>query len=107
MARSSQTQQKRQRENKLREKAQLKRDRRQQGQAEKKLAQVQELTPLYEPPVSAEIETPGGNEPPLEGASTDTTIAQTDPYRDPTDWASTKANSERTPPIGGIMASKL
>ena len=40
MARSSQTFRKRQRENKLREKAQLKRERREQRKTEKKMAQV-------------------------------------------------------------------
>jgi len=53
MARSSPTQQKRQRENKLREKAQLKRELRQQRRAEKKRARPQEDQGLVEQSVSA------------------------------------------------------
>jgi hypothetical protein len=78
MAGSSPTQKKRLRENKLREKAQAKRDRRQQRQAEKKLAQAQQPQRLNEPFVSAETEMTDANVlPTLRSTSTDTTI--TDP----------------------------
>src|SRR5438105_1575435 len=98
MARSSQTQQKRQRENKLREKAQLKRDRRQQRQAEKKLAQAQEPQALNESFLS--VEATDGNLPALESAGTDAIITQAvDPDHGPTVWTSTQANPEGTPPI--------
>jgi hypothetical protein len=108
MARSSQTQQKRQRENKLREKAQLKRDRRQERQAEKKIARAQEPQPLDEPLVSAEDDATDGNVPALEPAGTDTIVIHpVDPNHTPTDWTSTQANSQGKPQIGGIMASKL
>jgi cold-inducible RNA-binding protein len=107
MARSSQTQQKRQRENKLREKAQLKRDRRQERQAEKKRVQ-EEGQPLSDLLVSAEVEGADRIEPALESASNGTIITQAvDPYPGPTDWTSNRADSEGTPKIGGIMASKL
>src|SRR6266568_9098895 len=107
MARSSQTQQKRQRENKLREKAQLKRDRRQERQAEKKRVQ-EEGEPLSDLLVSAEVESADRIEPALESASNGTIITQAvDPYPGPTGWTSNLADSEGTPKIGGIMASKL
>jgi hypothetical protein len=48
MAGSGQTQQNRQRENKLREKTQLKRELRQQRQVEKRRTQMQEDQPLGE-----------------------------------------------------------
>jgi len=76
MARSSETQQKRQRENKLREKAQIKRERRQQRQAEKKRVQGPGGDGLNDQPVPAEIEPANGNEPDLEAASVDTIIPQ-------------------------------
>jgi len=76
MARSSETQQKRQRENKLREKAQLKRERRQQRQAENKRAQGPGVEGLHHRLVPAEIEPANGNEPDLEAASVDTIIPQ-------------------------------
>jgi hypothetical protein len=70
MARSGQTQQKRQRENKLREKAQLKRDRRQQRQAEKKRPRAQEDRLLSDQFAPAETEGADRNDPPLQAAST-------------------------------------
>jgi hypothetical protein len=57
MARGNQTFQKRQRENKLREKAQLKRERRQQRKSEKKEAQVAQAQPISVHPNPAEAET--------------------------------------------------
>jgi len=85
MARSGQTQQKRQRENKLREKAQLKRDRRQQRQAEKKRTQAQEDQLLNDQLAPAETEGADRNDPPLQAAALDTIITQTvDRYQDPT-----------------------
>src|SRR4051794_22048654 len=56
MSRSSQTQQKRQRENKLREKAQLKRERRQQRQEEKKVSQAQGPRPAGDQLLPSEIQ---------------------------------------------------
>ena len=76
MARSSQTQQKRQRENKLREKAQLKCERRQQRQAEKKRVQGPGVEGLHHQLAPAEIEPANGNEPDLEAASVGTIIPQ-------------------------------
>ena len=61
MSRSSQTQQKRQRENKLREKAQLKRERRQQRQAEKKLGQSEGGQAADDQLLASEIEAPNGD----------------------------------------------
>src|SRR6266566_7486479 len=61
MARSSQTQQKRQRENKLREKAQLKRERRQQRQAEKKLGRAEGGQAADDQLLASEIEAPDGD----------------------------------------------
>jgi len=63
MAKSGQTFQKRQRENKLREKAQLKRERRQQRQIEKKQAQAREGGPGGAPGVQLEMEPEEGFEP--------------------------------------------
>jgi RNA recognition motif-containing protein len=106
LGKSNQTQQKRQRENKLREKAQLKRELRQQRQAEKKRAQAQEDQPQSEQPVSAE--STDANELGLEMTSNDTIITQAlDLYQDPAGWTSNQADSEGTPQIGGTMASKL
>src|SRR5207237_2037982 len=103
---SSPTQKKRLRENKLREKAQLKRDRRQQRQAEKKLGQGPEL--LDEPLASAETETSDGNVQALEPVSIDMITTQSvDPSHDPRGLTSIQANSEGTPQTGGTMASKL
>lgn len=104
MARSSQTQQKRQRENKLREKAQLKRERRQQRQAEKKRSQSQDDLSLGQEPVSGE----GADaaEPAFEmtgeitGAGTIVTQA-VDPH--PHSATSNQPSSEG----GGIVALKL
>jgi hypothetical protein len=108
MAGSSPTQKKRLREMKLREKAQTKRDRRQQRQAEKKLAQAQQPQQLNEPFVSAEIERTEGSVLTLEPTSTDTIIPDAvDPHPSPTVRTSTEANSERTLQQGGVMASKL
>ena len=59
MARGNQTFQKRQRENKLREKAQLKRERRQQRKSERKEAQVAQAQPISVHPNPAEGETGG------------------------------------------------
>lgn len=109
MAGSSPTQKKRLRENKLREKAQIKRDRRQQRQAEKKLAQAQQPRQLTEPFVSAEIEAADASLPALEFTGIDT-IANADaedPGPGPTAGTSTQSNSERISQNGGIMASKL
>jgi hypothetical protein len=63
MAKSSQTFQKRQRENKLREKAQQKRERRQQRQSEKKQAQAREAGLNGTPVIRAEVESEAGDEP--------------------------------------------
>jgi hypothetical protein len=79
MAKSGETQQKRQRENKLREKAQLKRERRQQRQAEKKRVQGPGVEGLHHQLVPAEIEPANGNESDLEAASVDTIIPQAAP----------------------------
>ncbi len=62
MARSNQTFKKRQRENKLREKAQLKRERRQQRQSEKKRTQVLAAEPVSVQPGFAEGEFEAGNQ---------------------------------------------
>lgn len=56
MARSSQTFRKRQRENKLREKAQLKRERREQRKTEKKMAQVAGAEPIEDGSIRVEDE---------------------------------------------------
>src|SRR6516162_9323434 len=93
MRRSIPTQQKRQRENKLRERAQLKRELRQQRQAEKKRAQAQEDQPLSEQPVSEE--STDANELGLEMTSHDTIITQAlDRHQDPAGWTSNQADSE-------------
>ena len=106
MARSSQTQQKRQRENKLREKAQLKRELRQQRQAEKKRAQLQEDQASIEQSVSAG--SGNANELGLEMTSTDTIVVEAvDRDQGPAGWTSNLANSEHISQHGGIMASKL
>ena len=62
MGRSNQTFQKRQRENKLREKAQLKRERRQQRQGEKKKALVIGAEPIDVDPILAEAESGAAND---------------------------------------------
>ena len=106
MARSSQTQQKRQRENKLREKAQLKRELRQQRQAEKKRARPQEDQGLIEQSVSAG--SGNANELGLEMTSTDRIgVEAVDSEQGPAGWTPTLANSEPRPQHGGMMASKL
>ena len=106
LGKSNQTQQKRQRENKLRERAQLKRELREQRQAEKKRAQAQEDQPLSEQPVSAE--STDVNELGLEMTNNNTIITQAlDRHQDPAGWTSNQADSEGTPQIGGTMASKL
>jgi hypothetical protein len=97
MARSSQTQQKRQRENKLREKAQLKRERRQQRQAEKKRVQGPGGEGLHDQRVPAEIEPANGNEPDLEAASVDTIIPQLRPPSGAMAWTSNQAEPQPTP----------
>jgi cold-inducible RNA-binding protein len=108
MARSSQTQRKRQRENKLREKAQLKRERRQQRQAEKKKAQEAGDQPLGDQAFSAEIEPGDETEPNLSAATADTVLAQAvEPQHVPAGGTRDPAEPEGTPQIGGIMASKL
>lgn len=108
MAGSSPTQKKRLREIKLREKAQTKRDRRQQRQAEKKLAQAQQPQRLNDPFVSAEIEMTDVSVPTIESTSNDTiTPDAEDSGPSPTVRTSTEANSESTSQNGGIMASKL
>lgn len=65
MPRGNQTFQKRQRENKLREKAQLKRERRQQRQIEKKQKGIHGLSAnfLDRPPALAEFESEEKSEP--------------------------------------------
>lgn len=65
MPRGNQTFQKRQRENKLREKAQLKRERRQQRQIEKKQKGIHGLSVnfLDRPPALAEFESEEKSEP--------------------------------------------
>ena len=104
MARSSQTQQKRQRENKLREKAQLKRERRQQRQADKKRGLPQEDLSFNEQPVSAE--SADASEPLFEPAGADTIVAQPgDRY--PVASPSSQAGSKSTPQSAGIGAAKL
>jgi hypothetical protein len=106
MARSSQTQQKRQRENKLREKAQLKRELRQQRQAEKKRARPQEDQALVEQSVSAG--SGNANELGLEMNSTDTIVVEAvDRDQGPAGWTSNQADSEHGSQHGGIMALKL
>jgi RNA recognition motif-containing protein len=106
MARSSQTQQKRQRENKLREKAQIKRELRQQRQAEKKREQAQEEQALVEQSVSAG--SGNANELGLEMTSTDRSgVKALDRYQGPAGWTSNQADSGHRSQHGGIMASKL
>jgi len=106
MTRGIQTQKKRQRENKLREKAQLKRELRQQRQAEKKRSQALAEQGLGEQLVPAE--NADRNELGLEMTSSDTIIAQAaDRDQDPAAWTSNQPTSEGAPEIGGIMASKL
>ena len=108
MARSSQTHQKRQRENKLREKAQLKRELRQQRKAEKKRPQTQEAQPSSEHPFSTEIR--DANELALEIAGADRiTTRPLDIYQPQLtiDWTSHQTDSEDKSQNGGIMASKL
>ena len=70
MAGSGQTQGKRQREKKLRERAQLKRDRRHKRQAEKKRTQGQDDRLLNDQLAPAETEGGDRNDPPLQAAST-------------------------------------
>ena len=62
MGRGNQTFQKRQRENKLREKAQLKRERRQQRQGEKKKALMADAESIGVQPLLAEAEFGTANE---------------------------------------------
>ncbi len=108
MAGSSPTQKKRLREMKLREKAQTKRDRRQQRQAEKKLAQAQPPQRLNELFVSAESEMMDESVPTLESTGTETIFPDAvNPGPNPTVRTSTEANSEPTSQNGGVMASKL
>jgi hypothetical protein len=109
MAGSSPTQKKRLREMKLREKAQIKRDRRQQRQAEKKLVQAQQPQQLNEPFLSAETEITDANvQPALESTSTEAIFPDAvDPGPSPMVQTSNEANSEPWSQNGGIMASKL
>jgi len=105
MARSSQTQQKRQRENKLREKAQLKRELRQQRKDEKKRAQAQDQTSGEQP---FALETRDANELALEITDADRISAQPlDGHQPTADPISKQADSEDKPQNGGFMASKL
>ena len=101
MARSSQTQQKRQRENKLREKAQLKRERRQQRQAEKKRSQSQDNLSLGQEPVSEEgVDT---TEPDFEMTGEMTGAGTLTQALDPHHHSANQPSSEG----GGIVALKL
>ena len=106
MARSSQTHQKRQRENKLREKAQFKRELRQQRKAEKKQAQAQEDQPSSEQPFSTETRDANELAPEIAGADR-ITNQPLDSHQPTVDWTSNQADSEGEPQNGGIMASKL
>ena len=105
MARGGQTQQKRQRENKLREKAQLKRERRQQRQDEKKMGQTAE--PLSDDPFQAEIEPADGYGPDFAPATADPIVQAVDRQQEPAGLTGDPADAQATPLIGGIMASKL
>ncbi|MGH9444737.1 MAG: RNA recognition motif domain-containing protein [Terriglobia bacterium] len=109
MARGNQTFQKRQRENKLREKAQQKRERRQQKQAEKKLAPARETTEFGEQAIALESESVDGGEPgdgnePDNGAGISQS-SETDQVSD--GWTLNQARPDGPPQIGGTMASKL
>ena len=97
MARSRETQQKRQRENKLREKAQLKCERRQQRQAEKKRVQGPGVEGLHHQLAPAEIEPANGNEPDLEAASVGTIIPRLRPPSGAMAWTSNQAERQPTP----------
>jgi hypothetical protein len=91
MARSSPTQQKRQRENKLREKAQLKRELRQQRQAEKR-ARALEDPASVEPSVSAGT---GNATSSVEITSTGViTMEAVNRYQGSAGWTSNPADSE-------------
>ena len=108
MSRSSQTQQKRQRENKLREKAQLKRERRQQRQAEKKLGQSEGGQAGGDQLLASEIEPPNGDLLGPEMADIETVMA---PILNRLEISAgpvaSQADLERAPHNGGVMVSKL
>jgi hypothetical protein len=69
VARGNQTFQKRQRENKLREKAQLKRERRQQRQGEKKKVLMAGAEPIGVYPILGEAESGAANDQAVESNS--------------------------------------
>jgi RNA recognition motif-containing protein len=108
MSRSSQTQQKRQRENKLREKAQLKRERRQQRQAEKKVSQVQGDKPAGDQLLPSEIQPRedalAGFNPESHGIHILYTLERD---QAPEGSAANQAEYEAKPQNGGAMSSRL
>jgi cold-inducible RNA-binding protein len=108
MSRSSQTQQKRQRENKLREKAQLKRERRQQRQAEKKISQSQGGQAVGDELLASEIQPRDDDFLGLELGGAGGIIPRSlEQYEVPAGSVANQADSERRPQNGGDMASKL
>lgn len=106
MARSIPTQQKRQRENKLREKAQLKREQRQQRQADKKLMQAQGDGSPVDQAVS--VEGGDGIEPIVELNGIDAPLMNpVGAYQEPANNTLNQTNLNHQSQPGGIMASKL
>jgi cold-inducible RNA-binding protein len=108
VARGNQTFQKRQRENKLREKAQQKRERRQQKHIEKKQARAVEASGNGEPAGLIEVEADGANLEAGDEADDQTDVAEAaEPYEEPGGLRSNQADPKGAPQIGGVMASKL
>ena len=108
MSRSSQTQQKRQRENKLREKAQLKRERRQQRQTEKKLGQPPGGQLADDQLLAFELAPGSGDLLGPEMADIETVLAPIlGRLEIPAGSVANPPDLERTPHNGGVMVSKL
>jgi cold-inducible RNA-binding protein len=110
VARGSQTFQKRQRENKLREKAQQKRERRQQRHIEKKQARALESSETSEGAslVAVELAAEEGNlDTGDEADDQHDTAEAAEPYSETRGWRSNQADPQGAPQNGGVMASKL
>jgi hypothetical protein len=108
MARGSQTHMKRQREIKLREKAQQKRDRRGQRQTEKKQAKERGDLPLDDQLMAGDMEAAGFMEPILDAATIDAIVArEVGGLDNPSESTSDQASSQNGRPNGGNVPSKL
>jgi cold-inducible RNA-binding protein len=108
MARGNQTFQKRQRENKLREKAQQKRERRQQRNIEKKQARSTDAPGNGEPVSLDDVETTGAMLDSGEEANDRADILQVAKTYEETGGTTSRADYNKgAPRVGGSAASKL